>query len=304
MMGGRGGVAVQRLKRVRWPLVILPALLVGGFEFVRHAFFEGYPAVYGNLAVAAMAAVGSFIYYHYALTLVERLNRDLHAEKERKALMDQRERIAGQLHDSLAQTLFFLNAELDRAIALLSDGKAEEALRPLREAKEGVSFAHQDLRETIEALRSTEWNKPLVPALKNLAATFYRQSGIEIDLHIPEELPELTSEERFTIFRIAQEALTNVRKHSGASKADLVVEREGNRLDVLVGDNGSGFDAAKVKPGIGLGEMKRLAREIGGGLSIEPRPEGGSLVRLSVPLPPERWTGKRKGGEESSPPFL
>lgn len=291
---------MQRLKQVRWPLVVLPALLVGGFEFVRHTFFEGYPAVYGNLVVAAMAAVGSLIYYHYTLSVVERLNRDLHEEKGQKALMDQRERIAGQLHDSVAQTLFFLNAELDRAIALLSEGKAEEALRPLREAKEGVGFAYQDLRETIETLRSTEWNKPLVPALKSLAANFYRQSGIDVELHLPSELPELTSEERLAIFRIAQEALTNVRKHAQASRARLSVEVEDDRLQVLIHDDGVGFHPSGVKAGIGLGEMERLSREIGGALEIARLPEGGALVRLSLPLPPGRW---EKEGEVGSPSF-
>lgn len=291
---------MQRLKRVRWPLVILPALLVGGFEFIRHTFLDAYPAVYGNLVVAAMAAVGSLIYYHYALSVVERLNRDLHEEKEQKALMDQRERIAGQLHDSLAQTLFFLNAELERAIALLGEGRAEEALRPLREAKEGVGFAYQDLRETIEALRSTEWNKPLVPALKNLAANFYRQSGIDIELRLPQELPELTSEERLAIFRIAQEALTNVRKHARATTVRLSVEAEEGCLQVLIGDDGAGFDPEEVKAGIGLGEMKRLARAIGGVLQFEQPPGGGVHVRLSLPLPPDRWEKEGEAGSPSS----
>ncbi len=285
---------MQRLKQVPWPLVILPALLVGGFEFARHTFFDATPEAVGNLAVAGMAAAGSLVYYLYALSVIERLSRDLHEEKAQKALMDQRERIAGQLHDSLAQTLFFLNAELDRAIALLGEGKPEEALHHLREAKDGVGFAYQDLRETIEALRSTEWNKPLVPALKNLAANFYRQSGIEIELHLPGELPELTQAERAAIFRIAQEALTNVRKHARAGKAALSVSlQEGGRLlEVVVRDDGTGFDPEAVKAGIGLSEMERLAGEIGGRLAFERPPGGGALVRLGLPLPPRGENGK------------
>lgn len=291
---------MQPLKRLPWPLVILPALLVGGFEFVRHTFFDSAPEALGNLAVAAMAAVGSLVYYLYALSVIERLSRDLHEEKARKALMDQRERIAGQLHDSLAQTLFFLNAELDRAIALLGEEKTGEALRHLREAKDGVGFAYQDLRETIEALRSTEWKKPLVPALKNLASSFYRQSGIEIELQLPAELPDLTPAERAAIFRIAQEALTNVRKHAQASKATLCVSLEegGSLLEVAVGDDGAGFDPESVKAGFGLGEMERLAREVGGRLAFERAPGGGARVRFRLPLPPER---RKKEGEQSSP---
>ena len=185
--------------------------------------------------------------------------------------MDQRERIAGQLHDSLAQTLFFLNAELERAIALLGEGRAEEALRPLREAKVGVGFAYQDLRETIEALRSTEWNKPLVPALKNLAANFYRQSGSTSSCASPRSCPSLRRKSASRSSASCRRRSPTSGSSARATTVRLSVEAEEGCLQVLIGDDGAGFDPEEVKAGIGLGEMKRLARAIGGSFSSSSR---------------------------------
>lgn len=268
---------------VKWPLIILPAFLVGAFEYWRHALFDGFPQTWGNLAAAGIACAGSYVYYRYTLSVLERLNASLHEEKSRQALMDERDRIAGQLHDSLAQTLFFLNAELRKAEAHLERGELDHAARSMREATEGVAFAHQDLRETIAALRKSEWDRPLLPSLRNLANAFYRQSGIQIDVALPQNLPDLPAEARRAIYRIAQEALTNVRKHAMATRAELTLDATESELRLRVVDDGVGFAAEDSPQGIGIAEMERLAEEVGGFIAITGHGRG-TTVELTAPL--------------------
>lgn len=275
---------MDRFRQVRWPLVVLPAILVGGFEYIRHALLDSIPALWGNLIAAAIAAVGSLIYYLYTLSVIERLNESLHAEQAHKALMDERERIAGRLHDSLAQTLFFLNAELDRAVSHLERGEPREALAPLAAAKEGIAFAHEDLRDTIEALQNTEWDKPLLPSLRNLATAFYRQSGMTVEVTAPDTLPDLVPETRLAVFRVAQEALNNVRKHARATRATLSLVRREECLELSVIDDGVGIGPDELRPGFGMTEMERLAKSVDGRLSVTRREEGGTRVELRIPL--------------------
>ena len=272
---------------VQWPLIVLPAALVGAFEYWRHAIFEGLREPWGTLAAALIASAASMLYYLYTLSIVERLTASLHEEKARQAVMHERDRIAGQLHDSLAQTLFFLNAELERASAALQRGDVEAAARSVAEAREGVAFSHQDLRETIAALQRAEWDKPLVPSLRNMATAFYRQSGIDIDVSLPETAPDLPPALSESLYRLAQEALTNVRKHSGAKRARLVLAVEGDSVRLEVADDGAGIPAERRKDpgGFGLAEMERLARSAGGSLEIESS-GAGTAIRFTAPVPP------------------
>ena len=278
---------------IPWPLIALPALLVFAFEFWRHALFDGVPEPWGTFAAALIAAGGSYLYYRYSVLLIERLVVSLHEEKAGQAVMEERDRIAGQLHDSLAQTLFFLNAELERANAHLERGDLESAARSISEAREGIAFAHQDLRETIAALRRSEWDKPLLPSLRNLATNFYRQSGIEVDVSLPQSLPDLAPPVRRAIYRVAQEALTNVRKHAHASRARLALESEQGEVRLVISDDGSGFRPGS-EPGFGIPEMERLAAGVGGRLEITSS-GGGTEVSLTLPAgarSPADSTGK------------
>jgi len=269
---------------IQWPLIVLPAILVGAFEFWRHAIFDGVPEPWGTLAAAVIASAGSYLYYAYTISVVERLSASLHEEKARQAVMSERDRIAGQLHDSLAQTLFFLNAELERASAALQRGDVQSAARSIAEAKDGIAFSHQDLRETIAALRRTEWDKPLIPSLHNMATTFYRQSGIDVDVDLPQSIPDLPPSVQHSLYRLAHEALTNVRKHSGGTRARLSLESAEDHVKLTISDDGVGIRADKGEHrGFGIPEMERLAKNAGGELEIESG-AGGTTVRLVLPV--------------------
>lgn len=268
---------------IRLPLILLPALLVGGFEYVRHGLFEPLPTGLGNLAAAALAFFGSFVYYLYTFSFVQRANASLQQEEAQKAVLEERERIAGQLHDSMAQTLFFLNAQLERAASAFSAGESETAARLLREAQEGVQFAHQDLRSTITALRETQSVEPLASALHSLLAAWRRQTGIAVHLDLPDPLPGFEPKTQEAIVTFIREALTNVRKHAKAKSVSIRMAPAGDDLRLAVTDDGMGFDPTAGQRGFGLASLERLARRLGGTFHVESAPQVGTTLRLHIP---------------------
>jgi two-component system sensor histidine kinase UhpB len=106
---------------------------------------------------------------------------------------------------------------------------------------------------------------------------------VEIDTRLVEPLPPLTREEELVIYRVAQEALTNVVRHAGASHAELVLERAPDRLTLRVKDDGRGIDVAAA-PGGGILGMQERATLIHADLAVRARPGGGTEVVLHVPL--------------------
>jgi two-component system sensor histidine kinase UhpB len=206
------------------------------------------------------------------------------AQSTRRALEAQeseRLRVAQELHDEIGQTL---------TAALLQIGRigkrAPEDLRAeLSQAAETVRDNLDDLRRIAQRLRPQELDElGLASALAHFSDRLSEQAGLLIARRFEQDLPELGYEEELVIYRVAQEALTNVVRHAQASRAELVLERAPDRLILRVGDDGRGL-GGDVRAGAGgiLG-MRERAALIGAKLSIEPRAPHGTEVALHVPL--------------------
>jgi two-component system sensor histidine kinase UhpB len=128
----------------------------------------------------------------------------------------------------------------------------------------------------------------LVSALTELSTAFARRSGIRVVPHFARDLPRLTAERELTVYRVAQESLTNVGRHAGASRVDLVLEGDARRVVLRAVDDGHGFEpGADPERHAGIRGMRERAAFVGGTLTIRRSPAGGVEVTLEVPIPQE-----------------
>ncbi|MBX5464979.1 MAG: hypothetical protein IRZ26_05435 [Clostridia bacterium] len=271
--------------RLLWPAALLPALLAGGFEFVRHGLppLEALPTPLGNLLTAGLALLGSFLYYRHLFRLVARLTRQAEAERAARRALEQREATAAELHDRVLQALFFLAVRLRRLRRQLPPELAagvEEALDALAEVDGEVRRTIQSLRRSGEGLAvagTLDLRRSLEEAL--------RDSGVEFRLTGPvPDRPPLEEAVAAALQAILREALVNVRKHAGARTVRLDWTEEGGRFLLRLRDDGRGFDPERAGGGLGLLLMRRRAREAGLELELESAPGRGCTLRLRGPL--------------------
>jgi two-component system nitrate/nitrite sensor histidine kinase NarX len=198
--------------------------------------------------------------------------------------VEERERLAREMHDGLAQTLGLLHLKLQAARAR-SDGSA--AAGDLREAIEISAGAYEDLRQSIFGLRTfVSRGLGLVPTLTEFLHEFSVQSGISVDLEAPGgPLGPVPPATEVQAVRIIQEALTNVRKHAAVGRARVRLQRDGAWLRVAVEDDGDGWDGPAAPAGLhfGLKMMRERAEGLGGRLEVESAPGRGTRVVATLP---------------------
>jgi two-component system sensor histidine kinase UhpB len=184
----------------------------------------------------------------------------------------ERSRIARGLHDEVGQVLTGVLLQLE------GEGRDEEAKAAVRQALEEVRRIAQELRpEMLEHLG-------LVSALTELSRRFAEQSGLRIERRFADDLPSLSDDAELAVYRVAQESLTNVARHAGASQVEVVLEAGAESVVLRVVDDGRGFDESAAANGQGgLRGMREQAVLVGGALAVKPARQGGVEVRLEVP---------------------
>jgi len=224
-----------------------------------------------------------------ALTFNQMLER-LQAERREstgrvlRAQEAERLRIAQELHDQVGQELTAVLLGLSRLSAQAPIGLEENVLA----VQDVVRDSLEDVRRIAIELRPEALDDLGLPsALAVLADRFAQQLDLEIDEDLPLSLPRLASEVELVVYRVAQEALTNVARHSASSRAVLMLQCDLDRLLLVVRDDGLGL-APGHSPGTGMRGMRERAALIGAQLEIDNRPSGsGCEVRLEVPLEAE-----------------
>jgi signal transduction histidine kinase/ABC-type uncharacterized transport system substrate-binding protein len=197
----------------------------------------------------------------------------------------ERSRLAAELHDDFSQRLALLALGLENAAEALPDSP-RSAKQQLHELLNSASEIGADIHTVSHRLHSaTLENLGLVPGIGALCQEFNDRHGIEIDFS-SEDIPKgVPSDVALCLFRIVQEALQNLRKHSGVVKAEVRLRRTGNRILVSIRDEGKGFDArVNGEPGIGIRSMRERARLAGGHLKIYSEPGKGTRIEATVPF--------------------
>ncbi len=219
---------------------------------------------------------------HAAIALT---NARLYERSRELSVMQERSRLARDLHDAVTQKLFSIRAHA-RAAAVLAGREPFDAGRVKAEIETVASLgaeAHAELRAVIDGLAPPDLAAGgLAESLRRYAVLAGRAHGIPVTFTAA-GLPALQQDQEAALYRVAQEALHNALQHSGAAAVRVRLTRSARRVNLEVGDDGHGFTPQAPSGGVGLVSMRERAAAAGGTLAIKSG-AGGTLVRMTVPV--------------------
>jgi len=203
---------------------------------------------------------------------------------ENQATLEERNRIAREIHDSLGHSLTALNLQLETALKLWQSNPTK-AQTFLARAKELGSKALKDVRQSVSTMRSNPLQeKSLAQAIAILVEDFHRATSIKPISLINLENPPPT-EINIAVYRILQESLTNISKYAEATEVILELATTKSSLSLMVQDNGKGFDIQQNTTGFGLQSMRDRTLALGGEFNINTTPGAGCQIIVELPLP-------------------
>ncbi|PKO46655.1 MAG: hypothetical protein CVU29_05260 [Betaproteobacteria bacterium HGW-Betaproteobacteria-22] len=215
---------------------------------------------------------------------IEAKNKELAALDKEMAVSEERNLLAQELHDSIAQSLAFLNIQVQLLQEDLQQNRSADAMKSLVQIREGVQESYDDVRELLVHFRTRIGSTDLETALRIALEKFEGQTGIETVFNTQGSAPELQPEHVLQIMHIVQESLSNVRKHAKACRVDVELScAEQCKIDIR--DNGAGFDTSRDAGDshVGLRIMRERAHRVGAELSFESAPTKGTHICLILP---------------------
>jgi signal transduction histidine kinase len=220
----------------------------------------------------------------------------LHEAEEQWTIHAERDRIARELHDSLAQVLGVIHLRLRALETRAKDEASHVMAAEMSEIAETADEAYKDVREAILGLRETvREDDGLEGSLREYLRKYSRQTGIAATLTCEGDTRRaLTPRSEVQLLRVVQEALTNTRKHSGARKVHVRILCDGSRATLEIQDDGAGFDpstvASSMEGGFGLASMRERVEQIGGTLDVHTAPNEGTNVVVHLEAEDRRGT--------------
>jgi PAS domain S-box-containing protein len=203
---------------------------------------------------------------------------------------EERRKMARDLHDSLGQYLVMLKFNINACLrAVASDSSRELLLQSLQTVEQCIS----ETRTMSYLLHPPLLDESgLASAVRWYVEGFAARSGIAVDLKAPRTIPRFQNEIETALFRILQESLTNVHRHSQSKRVDITISHDHHTVSLMVRDYGCGIPLARIRTfrdlgtgmGVGLGGMRERVREVGGTLRIEPGEECGTMISVEIPL--------------------
>jgi len=278
-------------------------LATGAILVCRAGWLDG-PVV----TVAFAAGYYSFGFAYYARNQAETARRESQAlladlqqahrqlqayaeQVEDLAVSEERNRLAREMHDTLGHRLTVAAVQLEGAQRLIPT-EPEQASRMVGTVRDQVREALEELRRTVATLRTPlEADVSLTRALARLATDFEQATGLTVHLTLSEEMPALPGTHRLALCRATQEALTNVQRHARAQNVWLELAFQDGAVKLAVSDDGVGLPRVAELKGFGLRGLHERAGQLGGDLTLETRPSGGTLIAFRLPLPAEETDG-------------
>lgn len=216
------------------------------------------------------------------------LQDELAVTQRESGAIEERTRIARDLHDTIAQSLTSIRL---LAHASTSQVDAAQAIMTLQHIETIAKESLVDVRKILDELVPAELeNTQIAIAIQNMLERLRQEFGVQFELHIDSELPKIRADVEVALLRTTQSALANIRLHSRANRIIVELFNRSNQIRLTISDNGVGFDTAdwetsptKESQKFGLRLMRDRLRELGGSLSINSSPETGTSVSVSLP---------------------
>jgi len=239
--------------------------------------FASLNFVFRPLLPGEQAALGDFLSLLACVLLVVGVWRGIRAAEFGRAVSEERARVAGEIHDGLAQYLFALSTHLN----MLRAGAELDTVLPRLE--EVAALAQQEARFAVLALSSAGGSAPFDAALHRYVEFLCADGELEVDVEIDSDI-RLAPDEQIEVFRIVQEGLANVRKHANATWAEVIIGENGGKRTVTVRDDGDGLDEDGAGPsaGQGLKNMRRRADSIGADFNVSSKRGVGTTLEVAL----------------------
>jgi PAS domain S-box-containing protein len=229
------------------------------------------------------------------ITDVKRARDKLNTQKKELAVMDERERMARDLHDNLGQILSFSSVQIQTVRQQFKKENFKQADEYLQELKEIIRDAHKEIREYVYNIRdNTDYNENFIGLLKTIIGKFRKNSEVEVNLKTDFRQIEgcsgdklanfLGTEEKMQLINVVKESLTNILKYAEADTVNILLGDKAGNFEIIIEDNGKGIDKLKEKSGSGINIMNERARLIGGQLKIESESNLGTRVIVTLPV--------------------
>ncbi|MCH6267822.1 sensor histidine kinase [Neobacillus citreus] len=248
---------------------LIPTILIGGFEFFRHStLLHEVSMEEGNYLITILTFLISYPFAIWMFHIIEMKNQRIADEREMRAIYEERERLAKELHDNIAQTLFLLKVHLKK-------GKLDEA-------GSLVNSIDTQLRQAIFNLRmDPAEDVSFSKRIENWLEDWTTVSGIEIDSRIHLKDAYFTPAEEVQLFGIIQEAFTNIRKHSETSNVSLKFQAYDSQWILEIIDNGVGFEVTSIgRKQYGISILKSRAEKLGASYEIDSKIGLGTKIML------------------------
>jgi signal transduction histidine kinase len=290
-----------------WRYVILYSGGIALFTLGLHVYFfrPGGPSLLPPVTVLVIQTVSFLVVGYFISTLMRRLKQqqdslaqanaqltDYAAALEELTISRERNRMARELHDTLAHTLSALSVQLETVKAYweVDPAAAQQMLdRSLTATRSGL----QETRRALKSLRASPLDDlGLSLALRQLATETAQRANLQLNLSVPEHVPFLTPAVEQCVYRVAQEATANVVHHADAHRLTVRLSL-GDEVSLQVSDDGRGFDPRRAESAghFGLSGMRERAQLAGGDLSITSQPGEGTTVQLSIALNRQQGMG-------------
>lgn len=211
-------------------------------------------------------------------------NARLYEQTRQLTALEERQKLARELHDSVSQALYGIALGARTARTLL-DRDPTQAAQPMDYILSLAETGLAEMRALIFELRPESlWTEGLVAALGKLVNALGARYQLKVEIDAGDE-PDIPIEAKESLYRIAQEAMNNIAKHARATRVDVTLGSESDALNLIISDNGAGFDTTQNYPGhLGLHTMRERAEKVGGTFAIESALNSGTRIRVTIPL--------------------
>jgi signal transduction histidine kinase len=271
-------------QRIKVSLLLIPTFIVLGFEYLRHTYCIPYVSLEtGNWMIAGLTALSISLISQRLFYRFEQAERSLSAEREIRAVLEERERLARELHDRIAQSIFYMGVKIEslrktNAEKPIESSEWDEVLLALREMDENIRQAIFNLRQDNTA--SLDFGERMERYLANA----FCDTEVHWTVNLECDPSFLETTEQIQLFGILQEAVTNIRKHASASRVSVTLSKtsSGDRTWTFqVCDNGIGFNPQERRRNqYGLDIIMNRARDIGATALIESSGQG-TCIRIT-----------------------
>lgn len=271
------GVIPLTYKQIKWLILTIPTIVVGLWEYIRHEYLLPYISMeLGNWLTPFIVLGVTLTLLVHLFVIYEEIQEALKKEREENAVLQERERIARELHDGMAQTLFLCSVELESIQEKYQDPSLNRVNQHLRQL-------HDDVRQAITSLKTPEHTTPflLKDKMMHLFREFEMDTGILVSARIELEVDQFNAKEKVELYACLQEAFTNIRKHAQATNVKVSLKPLPQGWLCTVEDNGIGFEGNVFShpDRYGMRIMQERVKSIGASLKFT-RQDGKTILTI------------------------